>query len=79
MVGRQFSKKYHLGLLVDHWSYKMRAAQGTTIGVYGDYVPDGDNLVFRFKLMKDEQIDNDGMYGIIEMVWSLGYHKPKRY
>ena len=79
MVGRQFSKKYHLGLLVDHWSYKMRAAQGTTIGVYGDYVPDGDNLVFRFKLMKDEQIDNDGMYGIIEMVWSLGSHKPKRY
>ena len=42
-------------------------------------VPDEDNLVFRFKLMKDKQTDNDGMYGIIEMSWSLGSHKPKRY
>jgi hypothetical protein len=57
----------------------LKATQGTSIGLYGDYVPDEDNLVFRFKLMKDKQADNDGMYGIIEMSWSLGSHKPKRY
>ena len=79
MLGKQFNKKYHLGLLADHWSYKLKATQGTSIGLYGDYVPDEDNLVFRFKILKEKQTDNDGIHGIIEMSWSLGSHKPKRY
>ena len=79
MIGRQFNQKYHLGLIVDNWSYKLRRSQGTSISIYGDYAPSGDDLVFRLKLMKDEQITFNGFNGIIEMSWALGSHRPKRY
>ncbi len=79
MFGRQFDKKYHLGLIIDNWSYHLRQSQGTSISIYGDYAPNGDDLVFRFKLMKDEKIDFNGMNGILEMSWALGPHRPKRY
>ena len=79
MIGRQFNQKYHLGLIVDNWSYKLRTSQGTSVSIYGDYAPSGDDLVFRLKLMKDEQIAFSGFNGIIEMSWALGSHRPKRY
>ena len=78
IIGRQFDKRYHFGLLADYSSYRMRGTQSSAFGVYGAFAPFDDSIVFRIKIMNDSDLISRN-YVALSAIWSVGSHKPQRY
>jgi len=78
IIGRQFNKKHHLGIIAEHWSYRLKDQESSSYGIYGAFAPFDDSIAFRFKLLNESGLNNNS-YVVLSAVWAIGPHKPQRY
>ncbi|MDP6340175.1 MAG: hypothetical protein QF842_07660 [Candidatus Marinimicrobia bacterium] len=76
LLGRQFNKKLHLGVLADQWAYRLKSTSGYSAAIFFAYAPRGDNWVIRGKIINES---DSSLIGVIQLNWALGPHKPQRY
>ncbi len=76
LLGRQFNKKLHLGVLVDQWAYRLKSTSGYSAAIYFAFAPINDSWVIRGKIVNE--LDSQ-LKGVIQFNWALGTHKPQRY
>ena len=75
-MGRQFNKKFHLGVLANQWAYHLKSTSGNSAAIYFAYAPRGDSWVIRGKIINES---DSLLKGVIQLNWALGTHKPQRY
>ncbi len=76
LLGRQFNKKFHLGVLANQWAYHLKSTSGNSAAIYFAYAPRGDSWVIRGKIINES---DSLLKGVIQLNWALGTHKPQRY
>jgi hypothetical protein len=79
LLGRQYNKNFHFGIIVDQWNYELKDILGNSKSIYLSYAPMNDDFVIRVKISDNQTILGNNPYGVIKIIWSLGPHKPQRY
>lgn len=79
LIGRQFNKSSHLGIIIDDWSYALKQTKGSSYGFYSAYTPAGDDFVVRFKYLTDKINNKLNHTQTVQFSWALGKHRPQRY
>ena len=81
MVNFQFNKAYNFGAMVDYWSLELADDEGTNPSIFFGYSPVEESAVLRLKIgqLEDEAHHKKHLKTTVQIIWSLGPHKPHRY
>ncbi len=84
MVNFQFNKAYNFGVLIDYWSLGLADDEGMNPSIFFGFSPVEESAVLRLKIGQlerenDEKNHKKYLKTTIQIIWSLGPHKPHRY
>ena len=81
MVNFQFNKAYNFGAMIDYWSLELADDEGMNPSIFFGYSPVEESAVLRLKIgqLEDEGHHKKHLKTTVQIIWSLGPHKPHRY
>ena len=81
MVNFQFNKAYNFGAMVDYWSLDLADDGSMNPSIFFGFIPIEESAVLRLKIgqFEDSNHHKKHLKTTIQIIWSLGPHKPHRY
>lgn len=81
MVNFQFNKSYNFGVMVDYWSLDLADDESMNPSIFFGFSPVEESAVLRLKIGQLEDADHHKKHlkTTVQIIWSLGPHKPHRY
>ncbi|MBC8345676.1 MAG: hypothetical protein ISR82_06620 [Candidatus Marinimicrobia bacterium] len=85
MINYQFSKAWNVGVIGDYWQFDLADTHGKDPSIFVGFSPVEESVVLRIKLGQvlhpedDHNNEEKQLKVSVQLIWSLGPHKPHRY